>query len=241
VSLYSGLIEKEGLAAAQAAIGSGHYQVETITHNFLPYGEQLDAKDLAWERYQEQLDQVIANAKTLGARSIELFTGGHGAFTWEDAAERFSTAVAPCVARAESAGVAIVIESTPPLYAHMHLAHNLRDTVTLAELAGIGVCIDVFSCWTEAGLKQTIERAIPRTSLVQIGDYIFGDTSSPGRAVPGDGNIPLKRILDWILRAGYRGTFEIEILGPRIDEEGHLQATQRAEKFVAETLRSLGA
>src|SRR6266404_1435097 len=241
ISLYNGLIENEGLAAAQAALRSGRYEAETITHTFLPYGQQLDAKGVSWETCQQKLNHLIADAKTLGARSIELFTGGHGALTWEDAVERFSGAVEPCVARAKSGGVALVIENTPPLYANMHLAHTLRDTVSLAELAGIGVCIDVFSCWTEAGLKQTIERAIPRTSLVQIGDYIFGDTATPGRAVPGDGNIPLTRILDWILRAGYRGTFEIEVVGPRIDKEGHFQATERAVKYVAETLRSLGA
>jgi sugar phosphate isomerase/epimerase len=241
VSLYSGLIEKEGLAAAQTALGSGPYQAETITHTFLPFGQQLDAKDVSWETCHERLNRLIADAKTLGARSIELFTGGHGALTWEDAAEHFRVAVAPCAARAKAVDVALVLENTPPVYANMHLAHNLSDTVTLAEIAGIGVCIDVFSCWTEAGLKQTIERAIPRTSLVQIGDYVFGDTASPGRAVPGDGNIPLKRLLDWILQAGYRGTFEIEVVGPRIDEEGHLQATRRAVKHVAETLRSLGA
>jgi sugar phosphate isomerase/epimerase len=241
VSLYNALLETEGLAAAQAALESGDYRVETITHNFLPYGQQVDAKDVSWERAQENLIRLIADAKTLGARSIQIFTGGHGALTWEDAAERMSTALSPCVARAKTAGVALVIENTPPIYAGMHLAHSLRDTVTLAELAGVGVCIDVFSCWAEAGLDRTIERAVPRTSLVQIGDYILGDTASPGRAVPGDGNIPLNRILNWILQAGYRGVFEIEVLGPRIDAEGRLPATQRALAHIAEALCTLGA
>jgi sugar phosphate isomerase/epimerase len=241
VSLYTGLLETEGLAAAQAALASGDCGVETITHNFLPYGQQVDAKDVSWESAQEKLIRLIADAATLGARSIELFTGGHGALTWEDAAERIGTALSPCVSRAKTAGVALIVENTPPVYAAMHLAHSLRDAVTLAELTGIGVCIDVFSCWSEAALKQTIERAIPRTSLVQLGDYVLGDTASPGRAVPGDGNIPLRRIIDWILQAGYRGTFEIEVLGPRIDAEGRVQATQRACAYVAETLCALGA
>lgn len=241
VSLYSGLLDTEGLAAAQAALGSSDCSVETITHNFLPYGQQVDANDVSWAGAQEKLIRVIADAKTLGARSIELFTGGHGTLTWEDAAERIGTALAPCVAPAQTSGVALIIENTPPVYAAMHLVHSLRDTVTLAELAGVGVCIDVFSCWTEAALEQTIERAVSRTSLVQIGDYVLGDTASPGRAVPGDGNIPLGRIIDWILQAGYRGTFEIEILGPRIDAEGRLQATRRASKYVSETLSALGA
>jgi sugar phosphate isomerase/epimerase len=241
ISLYSGLIEKEGIAAVRAAFGSGQYEIETITHTFLGAGQQLDAKNLNWNAPQESLNRIIADAKTLGARSIELFTGGQGALTWEDAAERFGTAVAPCLERAKLARVAVMAENTPSRYAGMHLASSLRDTVILAELTGIDICIDVFSCWSEAGLRQTIERAAPRTSLVQIGDYLFDETMSPGRAVPGDGMIPLDRILDWILRAGYRGTFEIELLGPRIDKEGHLQATRRAVAYIAETLRSLGA
>jgi sugar phosphate isomerase/epimerase len=233
------MMETEGLAAVQAALRTGDYQVETITHNFLPFGQHLDGRDVSWEACQEKLNRLIEDAQILGGQSIELFTGGHGALTWEDAAAQFSTAVAPCVARSKVAGVPILIEEAGPLYAQMHIAHTLRDTVTLAEMANIGICLDVASCWTEAGLKQTIERAIPRTSLIQIGDYVFGDVTSPGRAVPGDGNIPLRRILEWILRAGYRGTFEIEVLGPRIDKEGHLQATQRSVKYIAEMLRSL--
>ena len=241
VSLYSGLIEKEGLAAAQAALATGPYHVETVTHTFLPFGQQIDAEDISWDRAQEHLNQVIADAATLGARSIELFTGGLGSLTWEDAAKRFGMALAPCLARSKAAGVALVAENTGSRYAGLHIANNLRDTATLAELTGVGICIDVYPCWSEAGLKETIERAIPRTSLIQIGDYVFGDGMSPGRAVPGDGTIPLKQILEWILRAGYQGTFEIEILGPLIDKEGHLQATRRAVAYVADTLRALGA
>ena len=40
----------------------------------------------------------------LGARSIYLLTGGHGTLTWEEAAEVFRAAVAPCVAKARQAG-----------------------------------------------------------------------------------------------------------------------------------------
>jgi sugar phosphate isomerase/epimerase len=113
--------------------------------------------------------------------------------------------------------------------------------VTLAEMAGIGVCIDVFSCWAEAGLKQTIADAMPRCGLIQIADYVYGDRSLPSRAVPGDGSIPLRGILDWALSAGYTGAFDLELIGPRIDAEGHLDATRRAAGNLGDLLRSLGA
>jgi sugar phosphate isomerase/epimerase len=134
-----------------------------------------------------------------------------------------------------------MIENAPPQYADLHIAHSLRDTVTLAEMAGIGVCIDLFSCWTEADLGNTIRRAIPACGLVQVSDYVCGDRALPARAVPGDGDMPLQRLLGWILDAGYQGVFDLELLGPRIDNEGHLAATGRAANAVAELLQALGA
>jgi sugar phosphate isomerase/epimerase len=127
------------------------------------------------------------------------------------------------------------------VYTHSNINHNLRDTVTCAEMAGIGVCIDMFGCWSEAGLKASIERAMPRCHLVQVGDYVYGDRALPARAVPGDGAIPIRRLCEWALNAGYKGPFDLELLGPRIDAEGRVAAVGRAAKNLGEILESLGA
>lgn len=113
--------------------------------------------------------------------------------------------------------------------------------MTLAELAGIGVCIDIYACWAEAALQETIERAMPRCHLIQVSDYVYGDRSLPSRAVPGDGAIPLERILGWALDAGYAGAFDLELIGPRIDAEGRREATRRAATNVGALLDALGA
>ena len=241
VSLVSTLLEHEGVSAAQAALGTGDYKVETIPHPFLGYGQHLEPREETWQVPRAKLSRLIEDAKSLGARSIYLMTGGHGSLSWEEAAECFSTAVAPCLAQAKAAGIPLMIENATPLYAHTHIAHTLRDTVTLAEIAGVGVCIDFFACWAEAGLRDTIKRAVPRCDIVQVCDYVYGDRSLPARAVPGDGAIPLKRIIDWILDSGYLGAFDLELIGPRIDNEGHLAATRRAAEKLGEILQSLGA
>jgi sugar phosphate isomerase/epimerase len=145
------------------------------------------------------------------------------------------------VEEAHRAGIALMIENAPPQYADLHIAHTLRDAITLAELAGIGVCIDICGCWTEADLKSLIELAVPRCHLVQVSDYVLGDRSLPSRAVPGDGAIPLPTLLRWLLDAGYEGAFDLELLGPRIDQEGNLQAAQRAVANLSDLLYALGA
>ena len=75
-----------------------------------------------------------------------------------------------------------------------------------------------------------LERAGPSPASVQVSDYVAGDKSFPCRAVPGDGMIPLERIIGWILEAGYTGGFDLELIGPRIDAEGRLEATRRARR-----------
>ena len=238
VSFTSLLIDGD-VTPAREVVRAGGYAVETVSHPFI-WGH-LDAGEDALAEAADRLMWTLAAAAQLGARSVYVVSGGRGCLTWEEAAERFSRAIEPCVSAAREAGVALLTESASQLRADMHIAHSLRDTVTLAEMAGIGVCIDVYNCWTEAGLRESIERAMPRCHLIQIGDYVYGDLSTPGRAVPGDGHIPLRRILDWALSAGYSDGFDLELIGPRIDGEGRVDAARRAAHNVGELLESLGA
>jgi sugar phosphate isomerase/epimerase len=230
----------DGVEPLRAALAPAGLRIETICHPFLP-GRHLTPDEDAWCEARAQLMRSIDSAAALGARSIYMLTGGHGSLTWEEAAAAFSAAIAPCVAHAANAGVALMIENAPTLYADIHIAHSLRDAVALAELAGIGVCIDLFSCWTEAGLRESMVRSMPRCRLIQVSDYVYGDRSLPARAVPGDGAIPLKRILGWILEAGYAGAFDLELIGPRIEREGRLEAVGRAARELGAALQSLGA
>ena len=238
VGFVSYYLAEAGLPAVQETLRAGGYKLETMTHPFLGMRPLSDAE--ACVEARGQLQQVLKAAETLGARTVYMLTGGHGRLTWEQAAERFCEAIAPCVAQARDAGVKLSIEPASPLHADLHIAHNLRDAVTLAEMAGIGICMDIFACWTEAGLEATVKRAGPRLDLVQVSDYVLGDRSYPCRAVMGDGDMPLEQILGWILDAGYAEGFDLEILGPRIDAEGRLAACRRTAEWLGRFLAARG-
>jgi sugar phosphate isomerase/epimerase len=240
VSLIGRQIMAEGVPAAQAALATGDYELETIAYGFL-LGRHLEPREDLLSEARDGLSRMIKIAETLQPKTIYMTTGGHGSMSWEDAAECFSTAIAPCVAQANDAGIPLIIENSVQFYAHTNLVHTLRDTVLLAEMAGIGVCIEIYASWMEAGLRETIARAMPRCHLVQVSDYVYGDNALPGRAVPGDGGIPIKRLCDWILRAGYKGQFDLELLGDRIEQEGRVAAADRAAKSLGAILESLGA
>jgi sugar phosphate isomerase/epimerase len=238
IGFVSYYLAEAGLPAIQETLRSGGYKLETMTHPFL--GSRPLSDKAACAEARGQLEGVLKAAETLGARSVYMLTGGHGALPWEQAAERFCEAIAPCVAQARDAGVKLAIEPASPLHCDLHIAHNLRDTVQLAEMAGIGVCMDIFACWTEAGLETTVKRAGPRLDLVQISDYALGDRAYPCRAVMGEGDIPLEQILGWILDAGYAEGFDLELLGPRIDQAGRVEACRRSADWMGRFLAARG-
>lgn len=189
----------------------------------------------------EGLLRAIAMAADLGAPSIYLVTGGRGALSWEDAAHRFAELIAPCAAAAQREGISLLVENASALNADIHMAHTLPDAVKLACIAGIGVCIELHACWMEAGLKSNLAEAMPLAGLVQVSDYVLGDRSTPCRAVPGDGAIPLEPILGDVLELGYTGLFDLELIGPRIQAEGAPSACTRAAEYLSDLLTNLGA
>jgi sugar phosphate isomerase/epimerase len=189
----------------------------------------------------EALGRAIAVAAQVGAKAIYLVSGGRGSLNWDDAAQKFAGIVAPNLAASKDCGVQLLVETASHLNADMHIAHTLDDTIRLAEIAGIGVCIELQACWFEGNLKDKFRRAMPLTGLVQVSDFVGGDRFTPSRAVPGDGMVPLKRLLGDILELGYKGVFDLELIGPRIMDEGPKMAGKRAAENLSEILTKLGA
>ena len=226
-----------GIESVQRALANGGPRVSVVNHPFATY-PNLEQDDGAAAK---QLLRAIDIAATLGAKSMYLLTGGRGSLSWEQAAARFAELIAPCKLAARERDMTLMIENASPFNADLHIAHTLADTLRLAGMAGIGLCIDLQPCWGEAGLSQLFRRAMPITGLVQVSDYVLGDRVAPCRAVPGDGAIPLQRLIGDMLDAGYKGLFDLELIGPRIDNEGAAAAAKRAANWLSELLSTLGA
>ncbi len=215
---------------ARAIQGSG-LAVATLTHRAFAFAthEQTEA---AHERLMRTLDI----AAEIGADSLIMTTGGRGALAWDDAAAAFAAAIAPCAEVARAAGIALGIEPTSHLYSDVSIAHRLSDTVAIARRAGIGVMVDVFACWVDFDLDEALAAAAPIAPVAQICDYVYGDRGLPCRAVPGDGAIPLDRIVEGLVRGGFKGWYDLEIIGPRLQTEGQEAGLARAGAHIGALL-----
>lgn len=231
------MTRQDDLEIIKASAAVGGPKARTVNHPFAIFPNLQEDTGQAAQR----LSEAIGVAASIGADAIYMQTGGRGKLDWEQAARRFMDLLAPCKDVAREKGIRLMIENASPFNIDMHIAHTLADTILLAEMAEIGVCIDLQPCWGEAGLAQLFRRAMPITKLVQVSDYVMGDRVAPCRAVPGDGAMPLERLVSDLLDAGYEGLFDLELVGPRIDKEGGAAASLRAVKWLSHLLTKLGA
>lgn len=206
-SLHRAKLEAEGHEAAAALVrGSG----VTITH--IVHSNMFTLADPdAWPAEGRALMESIDTAAALEVPIIYGTTGPAGGLTWEEAIGNLSRALIVPRAHAGERGVQLLFETTNPQYADIDCFHSLRDTLLGVEAVGAGICLDIHASWTEAGLDRTIARAAPLIGLVQVSDYAPGSRTLD-RAVPGEGVIPLERIIGWILATGYGGLFDIELV-----------------------------
>ncbi len=194
-----------------------------------------------WEPQRDRVRGALDAAEAVGAECLILTTGPAGQLSWEDAADALERALAPLVDDARARNIPFGLEHTNSLRVDVGFVHSLHDVVDLARRLGTGVCVEVNACWAERALGETIGAGVDTFRVVQVSDFAIGTLSTPNRLVPGDGDIPLERIISEVLAAGYGGCFDLELIGPRIDEEGYASACRRAIDRLGELLEGLGA
>jgi sugar phosphate isomerase/epimerase len=215
-------------------------RVSTI---FGPTYRPLDADRSvgSWGEDQARTVETVDFASSVNAATVYVCTGAATNLTWDAAVDALSELVAPAVARAAELGVPLLLEPTNPLRSDISFVFWQRDAMAVARAAGTKVMLDLQSCWYERGLEQVVRANIDLVGLTQISDYVIGTTQTGDRAVPGDGDIPLERLLAMVLDAGFEGSFDLEVMGPRIEEEGYHPAVRRSVERASELLDRVGA
>src|SRR5579864_4235045 len=97
--------------------------------------------------------------------------------------------------------------------------------------------------WMKRDAREVLKRAAPHLALVQICDVIIGSTGRPppgGRVHIGEGELPIRRLMQEILDSGYEGVFDLEVLGPLIEKEGYDSAVRRCVANASALLTEMG-
>jgi len=223
VGLFLDKLETAGLDRAVDRVRDAGLAVSTLACR----GFDLDDR-AGWTDRWRALDAAIEAAAAVDAHCFFVTAGAPGRLSWDECVAALGEALTPLRSRATELGVRVAVEHTNPMRRDIGFIHTLRDMVEVARLLDVGVVVEVTNCWSERGVEATIADGADTFEVVQVSDYRVGTVTATERAVPGDGDIPLAHLAEVIDAAGFTGPFELEMLGPLVEEEGYRAAIARA-------------
>ncbi|WP_326563665.1 sugar phosphate isomerase/epimerase family protein [Micromonospora peucetia] len=230
VGLQGGKVAPFGVPALGDLLAEHDVRLGYLVHSFTAHPDD----ESGWAQQVAALQTGVVNARTLGADLVYLTSGPSAHLTWEEAADRFAERIMPVVATAREHGVRLGVENTLPVRCDLSFTHTARDALALADLCGIGICLDLYCCWQERGLTDLVRERVAQIEILQVSDFRVGTSTFPNRWVPGDADLPMAGLLGSVLRAGYTGIVDVELLGPAIEAEGAESAVTRSITWMRE-------
>jgi len=228
-------LEAAGIDPATRRVADAGLRVSNIVE--LGWWDLRD--EATWPRQQDRLLAAIDAAAVIGG-CLVLTTGPAYPMEWNDAVAALDAAITPVRALACQRDVPLTIEPTSQLRMDLSFCSTVRDGVDLAHALGVGVCLECNSSFAERDLLPTLAGAIDVLTHVQVSDFVLGTLRTPDRAVPGDGDVALGRLLPAIQALGYAGAYELEMVGPRIEAEGYASAIERGIATLGSILAPTG-
>lgn len=216
-----------GLGPAAALLRDAGLPVACVTSSgHFPLGDDAGER-AALARAREH----VRMAAELGADTLLVVSGNAPRLTWHEASARARPLLEELAREAERAGVRLALEPTSQLRMDLSFLHGFGDALDFVDTIGspwLGVVLEINNAWIERHLYDDIRARTDRIALVQVSDFKVGTLAASERVVPGDGDIPLARIAAALVAADYRGWYDVELLGPAIEDEGYPSVVPRA-------------
>lgn len=188
-----------------------------------------------------ELSSTIDIASRLGAPSLYFLTGPTPPrMATDDAIAALVRCLPGVNAYAHERGVRLAIEHNSISSRAIGFVHTLTGVAEIARAADIDICLELQNVWYESGLPRLFRENADRFCIVQVSDFLIDEPLRNNRRVPGDGSMPLEWLIGEVLEAGYSGYFEIEVLGPAIEQEGYESAMRRSVGWLGERLAKWG-
>lgn len=210
------LLKNSGLVVS-SLIGIGWFTMDPSVH--LPF------------RIEDPQEAIELTAE-LGANYLTVVAGPPYKYSLKEALVVNMDIIAQLVPIAQAKGVRLALEPLHPIYTWDSSVVNTLgvalDVVEAIDSPHLGLLLDTYHIWWDHNLETLIPRAAGRIFGVHVNDWRHPPPSFySGRAMMGEGIIPIGRILRLIEATGYEGFYEVEVLSEELWESDHTELVSR--------------
>lgn len=165
--------------------------------------------------------QAIELAAALRAHCLVVHSGPRGLHTQNHVRRLLREALEELMPLAEALHVTLALEPMHPAAGvRWTFLTDLDDALALVTTFGskyLKLVLDCYDWGRTDDLGQRLPRLSPHLALVQLADGRSAPCGERNRCPLGAGSVPLPRLVRELADAGYRGPFEIELLGEEIE------------------------
>lgn len=193
--------------------------------------------------FRESVDdalEAVRLAAQLRAESLIVYSGPRNGHTQNHAKRLVKDALKELAPAADAAGVRLAIEPMGPEYAgEWTFLHDVDQTFDLIEEAGcpqVQLAFDTFHLGRDAQLVRRFPELVSRIAIVHLGDSKQPPQREQNRCRLGDGEVPLHDLVKALLSAGYRGYFDVELMGEDVEACDYHDLIRHSQQVFAELI-----
>jgi sugar phosphate isomerase/epimerase len=174
--------------------------------------------------HDESIDdacEAIRLASALGAPCLLLHSGSRGIHTHKHARRLLRSALEQLLPLAEALQVSLALEPMPrEAGTDWTFLHDWDETLALIKDLGsdyLQAVLDVYYWGHDEATLARLPELAPKLALVQLADSREPPRLEPNRCPLGEGSVPLHAVFEQLTAAGYRGYYEVELVGEEIE------------------------
>jgi sugar phosphate isomerase/epimerase len=186
--------------------------------------------------YQEAIadaHEAIALAAELRADCLVVYSGGRNGHTQNHARRLFASALGDLLPVAEKHQVVLAVEPMHPGCAdEWTFLTGVDDTMSLIRAIDspwLKLVFDTYHLGFDPAIVARIADLAPFVAVVHLGDGAVPPQREQNRCSLGEGKVPLAAIVAALRQAGYRGHYDVELMGEAVESCDYRELLKRSQ------------
>jgi sugar phosphate isomerase/epimerase len=186
--------------------------------------------------------EAVETAALLQAGCLLVHSGARAGHTQKHARRLLQMAINKILPYAETHEVVLALEPMHPGCAggwtFLTDLSEALEFVRAYDSPYLKLTFDSYHLAHEQTILERLPEMVPYIGVVQLGDARQAPRGEPSRCRLGDGILPLSRLVNCFVELGYRGCFEVELMGEEIEAADYLDLLKHSRQTLDELLTS---
>jgi len=190
----------------------------------------------------EDAKQAIQLAEELHAGCLVIYSGARAGHINKHAVRVFMSALEELVPFAEAHRVCLAIKPIRHPYGrNWTFLRHVSDALKVLEVfhsPNFKMVLDLYEFADQKEVINHLPGLIPHLALVQFGDRVKPPREEPNRRLPGSGSLPLEATMTQLMRLGYRGAFDVELMGSDVQQFSYEEMLSHSVRYWTESIET---